>query len=242
MAKPKILVFTGAGVSKESVIETFRDAKDGLWNNYSIKDVASIDGWKRDKQLVIDFYNKRREDSLLAKPNLAHDLIAKLEEEYDVTVVTQNVDYLHEQAGTTNGGGEIIHLHGRLDRLRSTLDPKLTYSWDEPLKLGDKCDKGSQLRPDIIFFGEALDEDALNAAEYAARKCDVCIIVGTSMQVYPAADLPFKTKESTIIYYVDPSDINFYVPTYRKIFFYHIQKPATLGMQEVFDDLKNLNL
>jgi len=148
----KILVFTGAGVSKESGIETFRDSAESLWNNHRIEDVATAEAWRKDKELVLDFYNQRRKQLKEVEPNLAHDLIAKLEEKYQVTVVTQNVDNLHERAGSTN----VIHLHGELTKVRSTLNPNLVYDWHDDCSLGDKCEKGSQLRPHIVWFSISL--------------------------------------------------------------------------------------
>ena len=237
MKKPKIIVFTGAGVSQESGIQTFRGLKDGLWHNYKVEEVAHIDAWKKDREKVLDFYNMRkREMSGNVQPNLAHKLIAELEKDYEVVVVTQNVDNLHEMAGSTN----VIHLHGRMDQKRSSLDKNLVYEWgDEDIKIGDKCEKGSQLRPNVVWFGEGLNEDFINDALWECRNADACIIIGTSMQVYPAADIPFKTKESALIWYIDPSDVNFYVPEYRRIFFYHIQEIASIGMQKVIEELKD---
>jgi NAD-dependent deacetylase len=151
--KKKILVFSGAGVDKESGVETFRDSQDGLWNNNKIEDVATPDGWRRNKEKVLDFYNMRRAQLKEVEPNLAHQIIADLENEFDVTVVTQNVTNLHERAGST----KIIHLHGELTKVRSTLDSTLIYDWTEDCNLGDKCEKGSQLRPHIVWFGENLN-------------------------------------------------------------------------------------
>jgi NAD-dependent deacetylase len=236
MEKKKILVFTGAGVSKESGIETFRDSKDSLWNNYKIEDVATIDAWRKDRSLVLDFYNQRRAQLKDVHPNLAHRIIADLEKDYDVTLVTQNVDNLHERAGSTN----IIHLHGELTKSRSTF-PGSTQSYDCPgdISIGDKCTRGAQLRPHIVWFGESLDPLNITSAEDAAVKCDICIIVGTSMQVFPANQIPFLTKEDCIIFYVDPSETDFYVPEFRSDFFHHIKEPATTGMQKLLNILKH---
>jgi NAD-dependent deacetylase len=233
----KILIFTGAGVSKESGIDTFRDTKDGLWNNYKIEDVATPDGWRKNREVVLDFYNARRAQLKDVKPNLAHQLIADLEKDFDVTVVTQNVDNLHERAGSTN----IIHLHGELTKSRSTFPGSTdTYDCQGDINLGDKCPKGSQLRPHIVWFGEDLDGGNLLNAEKVAGECDICIIVGTSMQVFPANQIPFLTKEDCIVFYVDPSDMDFYVPEFRKDFFHHIQEVASVGMQKVIDIIKNV--
>ena len=234
--KKKILVFSGAGVDKESGVETFRDSQDGLWNNNKIEDVATPDGWRRNKEKVLDFYNMRRAQLKEVEPNLAHQIIADLENEFDVTVVTQNVTNLHERAGSTN----VVHLHGELTKVRSTLDPTLIYDWAEDCNLGDKCEKGSQLRPHIIWFGENLNPKFIERAEEAAYECDVCVIVGTSMQVAPANQIPFLTKPNTLIYVVDPNDMDFHIDKQRRPFLTHIQEVASIGMEKVKNDLINL--
>lgn len=244
MYMKKILIFTGAGVSKESGIETFRDTKDGLWNNYKIEDVATHDGWLKNRQIVLDFYNERRTQLKNVQPNLAHQLIAGLEKDYDVTVVTQNVDNLHERAGSTN----IIHLHGELTKSRSTFPgSNKTYDCPGDINLGDKCELGSQLRPHIVWFGESLDSNDLFGAEKAATECDICIIVGTSMQVFPANQIPLLVKEDCPIYYVDPGD-SFSMPRYfdsesrwsedvTYVDYEHIQEIASIGLQKVIDKI-----
>ena len=236
MDKKKILIFTGAGVSAESGVATFRTGDDGLWYNHRVEDVATPDGWRRDREKVLNFYNMRRDQMKDVEPNLAHKIIADLEKDFDVTVVTQNVDDLHERAGSTN----IIHLHGELKKVRSTLNPSLVYDWTEDCNIGDKCEKGSQLRPHIVWFGENLDPDFVDMATEAAKECDVCIVVGTSMKVSPANTIPFLTKESAKIYYVDLSDLDFYVPEYRTHLFTHYQELASTGMEKVKNDLKNI--
>ena len=234
MYMKKILIFTGAGVSKESGIETFRDA-NGLWNNYKIEDVATPDGWRKNRQLVLDFYNDRRAQLNTVEPNLAHQLIASLEKDFDVCIVTQNVDNLHERAGSKN----IIHLHGELTKSRSTFPGSTeTYDCHGDINLGDKCPRGSQLRPHIVWFSESLDPIKIKNAETESEKCDICIIVGTSMQVSPANQIPFLTKEDCLIYYIDPNDMDFYLDKQRKPFFTHIKEPATIGMQKVIDIIK----
>jgi NAD-dependent deacetylase len=229
----KILVFTGAGVSAESGIETFRTGPDGLWQNHRVEDVATPGGWLRNKELVLNFYNKRRAQLKDVEPNLAHKIISDLEKDFDVTVVTQNVDNLHERAGSSN----VIHLHGELTKVISTLDPSLVYQWEGDCNIGDKCDKGSQLRPMVTWFGEELDESITDSAKIAASNADVCIVVGTSMKVSPANTIPFLTKETALIYCVDPSEIDFYIPEYRRPFSYHIKDVASVGMKTVYDDL-----
>ena len=231
--KKKILVFTGAGVSAESGIQTFRDLQNGLWYDYKIEDVATPEGWRKDKSKVLDFYNKRRAQLKDVNPNLAHQIIADLEKDFDVTILTQNVDDLHERAGSTN----ITHLHGELKKARSTVDPSIVIDCSEDINIGDKCPKGSQLRPHIVWFSEMLDPGNLEYSRRVATEADVCIVVGTSMQVSPANLIPFTTKEDCLIYYVDPGDVDFKISDYRMAFFYHIKEKATTGMQKVYDDL-----
>ncbi len=233
--KNKILVFTGAGVSKESGVDTFRD-NGGLWMNYDIKKVAHIDAWKENPQLVLDFYNMRKNDMIGVTPNLAHKIIADLEKDFDVTVVTQNVDDLHEKAGTT----KVIHLHGELSKVRSENSTEFVYPYDKDIKIGDLAEDGHQLRPYITWFGEDLDWEKVQLAKDAAKDADVCVIVGTSMQVSPANTIPFQTKETALIYYVDPGDVDFYIPGFREYFFYHIQEPATTGMVKIKEELKTV--
>ena len=236
MGKKKILIFTGAGVSAESGVATFRTGDDGLWYNHKVEDVATPEGWRRDREKVLNFYNMRRSQLKDVQPNLAHQIIAELEKDYDVTVVTQNVDDLHGRAGST----KVIHLHGELTKVRSTLDSKLIYDWFEDCNIGDKCDKGSQLRPHIVWFGENLDPKFVDMATVAAKECDICIVVGTSMQVSPANQIPFLTKPNTLIYVVDPSDMDFHIDKQRRPFIEHIKDIASVGMEKIKTDLKNI--
>jgi NAD-dependent deacetylase len=235
MEKKKILIFTGAGVSAESGVATFRTGDDGLWCNHKVEDVATPDGWRRDREKVLNFYNMRRSQMKEVEPNLAHKIIADLERDFDVTVVTQNVDDLHERAGSTN----IIHLHGELTKVRSTLDSTLVYDWTEDCNIGDKCERGSQLRPHIVWFGENLNTKFIERATEVAQECDVCIVVGTSMQVAPANQIPFLTKLNTLIYVVDPSNMDFHIDKQRKPFLEHIKEVASVGMEKIKNDLKN---
>jgi NAD-dependent deacetylase len=234
MKRKKILVFTGAGVSAESGVATFRTGDDGLWYNHKIEDVATPNGWRRDKEKVLNFYNMRRAQMKDVEPNIAHKIIAELEKDYDVTVVTQNVDDLHERAGSTN----VIHLHGELTKARgcmykhknSKLDNIIDIGYD-PINIGDKCPiTGSQLRPHIVWFGENLDTEDLNKAVESAENCDICIVVGTSMQVAPANMIPTLCKEGTPIYYVDPGE-EFSIGT-------HIKEVASVGMEKIKEYLK----
>ena len=231
--KKRILIFSGSGVDKESGIETFRDSNDGLWNNYKIEDVATPDGWRRDKQKVIDFYNERRKQLKNVEPNLSHLIISELEKWFDVTIVTQNITDLHELAGSS----EVIHLHGEITKLRSEINPYIVQEWIGELELGQLAEDGNQLRPDVVFFGEELNLDRIEEAKRAASECDACIIIGTSMQVAPANMIPFLTPETCLLYYVDPGDRDFYLPKFREFFFYHFQEIASVGMKQVKEDL-----
>ena len=174
--KKKIVILTGAGISAESGIKTFRDA-DGLWEGHDVMEVASPAGWRKNRELVLNFYNERRRQLLSVEPNAAHIALVELEKKYEVHIVTQNVDNLHERAGSRR----VVHLHGELTKARSTLDESLIYDWFKDINLGDKCKKGAQLRPHIVWFGEAVPllEDAASITSIA----DILVIVGTSMQV-----------------------------------------------------------
>lgn len=194
----RIVVLSGAGMSAESGIQTFRDG-DGLWNKYRFEDLASPNAWERDPELVLDFYNWRRKIVWNAQPNNGHKALVKLEEKYDVQIITQNVDDLHERAGSKN----ILHLHGEIRKARSTLDSNLVYELDHwELKLGDCCEKGSQLRPHIVWFGEAVPQ--ISPAMEIASSADIFIVIGTSMVVYPAASLIVYVKPESPKYYIDP--------------------------------------
>jgi len=196
----KIVVLSGAGISAESGIRTFRDS-NGLWEEYRIEDVATFDAWLRNPGLVQEFYNQRRKQLYEVEPNAAHFALVKLEKEYDVDIITQNVDDLHERAGSTR----VMHLHGELKKSRSTVDPDLIYTiegWE--LKMGDTCEKGSQLRPHIVWFGEEVPM-IVPAAQLTAL-ADIFIVIGTSLNVYPAAGLIHQTSNSCKKYLVDPND------------------------------------
>lgn len=231
MTKPKIVFLTGAGISAESGLQTFRDSKDGLWENYKIEEVCSIQAWEKDPSLVLIFYNERRKQCRAAKPNLAHELIAKLEERYEVVVVTQNVDDLHERAGSTN----VIHLHGELMKSRSTVDSKLIYNRLGDIILGEQCELQSQLRPHIVFFGEQLDESLVNEAIKAVVTCAVFIIVGTSMQVSPVNSLPYYVPFASQMVVIDPLAHEMDIDEERSI--YYMSEKATLGMQKLYEVL-----
>lgn len=226
--KKKIVVLTGAGVSAESGITTFRDS-DGLWENHKVEDVASIEGWYRNPAMVLDFYNQRRAQLAEVKPNAAHLAIADLEKEYDVTVVTQNVDNLHERAGSTR----IIHLHGELTKVRpeNCFNEMDGFSEETvfdigagPVHIGDLAPNGAQLRPHIVWFGEAVPK--IEAAIDAVEAADMLLIVGTSLQVYPAAGLYRYAGMDTPIYIIDPKDVPVRDPRVT-----HIKDVATKGME-----------
>lgn len=193
----KIAVLTGAGISAESGLKTFRDS-GGLWEGHDVMEVASPEGFERNPTLVLDFYNKRRRQLLTAQPNTAHFALAELEKNNEVTIITQNVDDLHERAGSTN----VIHLHGELLKVRSTFDEDLIMDWKKDLNLGDFCEHNHQLRPHVVWFGEMVP--LIETAAEIVEKADAIIIVGTSMQVYPAAGLLQFAKPSAHIYFVDP--------------------------------------
>ena len=193
----KIIVLTGAGVSAESGIKTFRDA-GGLWEGHDVMEVASPEGWYNNAALVLDFYNQRRKQLLEVKPNRAHELLAELEENYHVEIITQNVDDLHERSGSSN----VLHLHGELLKVRSTSHENLVYDWTKDLNFGDTCENGSQLRPHIVWFGEAVP--MLDQAIEITKNADILLIIGTSMQVYPAASLIHYIKPHTPVYFIDP--------------------------------------
>lgn len=198
MAKKKFVILTGAGISAESGIATFRDA-GGLWEGHDVMEVASPQGWKKNPNLVLEFYNARRRQLHEVQPNAAHFALAELQKYFDVQIITQNVDDLHERAGSKN----VLHLHGELFKVRSCLNPKDVKYWTTDLNVGDKCTKGAQLRPHIVWFGEdvPLISDAINICQDA----DVFAIIGTSMQVYPAAGLVDYVRDDVQKYYIDPN-------------------------------------
>ncbi|SEM24011.1 NAD-dependent deacetylase [Aquimarina amphilecti] len=192
-----VVVLTGAGISAESGINTFRDA-NGLWEGHDIMEVASPIGWNNNQELVLDFYNKRRSQLHTVAPNKGHLALVELEKTHKVTVITQNVDDLHERAGSSN----VVHLHGELLKVRSQFDENLVLDWKTDLNLGDLCEHNSQLRPHIVWFGEEVP--MLDRAIQITEKADILIIIGTSMQVYPAASLVQFVPVNTPIYFIDP--------------------------------------
>ena len=227
MSKPHLVVLTGAGISAESGLRTFRDS-DGLWEGYAIEDVATPRAWRRDPRLVLDFYNTRRRDVRAAVPNAAHHALAELEEDYDVTVITQNIDDLHERAGSSR----IIHLHGEILKMRSDRDESLVYPILEDMEDGGLAPDGGLLRPHIVWFEEPVPLIA-RAAE-VTRTADVFLVVGTSLQVYPAAGLIDLAPASVPKYVVDKKIP--VVAAYSNL--YLIEQPATVGMLEVMERLR----
>jgi len=224
----KIVILTGAGVSAESGLSTFRDA-GGLWEGHNVMDVASPDGWRRNKKLVLDFYNERRRQLQKAVPNDAHFALVKLEEKYDVTIITQNVDDLHERAGSSN----IIHLHGELNKGRSTSHPDLIYDLKgKDINVGDKCEKGSQLRPHIVWFGEMVP--MMEEAIKHSLEANIFIVIGTSLVVYPAAGLIEFAPAGSDKYVIDPvrPDYNMH---HNNLSF--IKEKATKGTTELVEKL-----
>ncbi|WP_196884863.1 SIR2 family NAD-dependent protein deacylase [Aureivirga sp. CE67] len=228
--KKRLVILTGAGISAESGLKTFRDS-DGLWENYKIEDVASIEGWQKNPSLVLEFYNARRKQAGEAKPNKAHEVLAELEKDFDVHIITQNVDDLHERAGSSN----VLHLHGKLREAKSSLYPKTIVDiGTNPIKIGDVCDKGAQLRPNIVWFGEDVPE-----IENAALKCikaDIFVVIGTSLQVYPAANLINYIDGKCPLFVIDPHIEKGILPSNVNL----IQENAVSGVEKLKEALKSL--
>lgn len=220
MSKQTLVALTGAGMSAESGLGTFRGS-GGLWENYAIEEVASIDGWHRNPALVLEFYNARRTAAEQALPNDGHVALAELESLFRVKVITQNVDTLHEKAGST----EVLHLHGRLDQKRSFANPDLIEPWTQDLLLGDLAADHSQWRPNIVWFGE--DVPAIQQAREWVRQADFFAVIGTSLQVYPAAGLIYDVPYHAPCFLVDPQEMEAGVKVNR---FKHIKEPASTGV------------
>lgn len=221
-----LVVFTGAGISEESGLKTFR-GEDGLWEGYRVEEVATPEAWHADPERVQRFYNIRRKDCIKAQPNKAHLAIVELEKEFNVQIITQNIDDLHERAGSKN----VLHLHGEIRKSQSSVNPNLVYPIQgEELKMGETCEKGSQLRPHVVWFGEAVPmmERAFEIVQHA----DIFVVIGTSLQVYPAANLIHYTPDQCEIYVIDPNAAQFKGPVRTKV----IPEKAVKGM----DILKGL--
>ncbi|WP_400079584.1 SIR2 family NAD-dependent protein deacylase [Winogradskyella sp. R77965] len=224
--KKHIVVLTGAGMSAESGVKTFRD-HDGLWEGHDVMKVASPEGFRQNPELVLDFYNQRRRQLKDVKPNEAHKDIAYLEQDFKVTVITQNVDDLHERAGST----DVLHLHGELRKIRSTGNYNDIKVWTEDINLGDLCEKGYQLRPHIVWFGEDVPE--IETAVKICYAADILVIIGTSMQVYPAASLMDYVQPDTPIFYIDPKPASVNTTSVTVI-----SKSATEGVKDLIELLK----
>ena len=232
--RQKLVVFTGAGISAESGIPTFRDS-NGLWGKYDAMKLASVEGFEEDPQAVLDFYNARRKNLLEVQPNHAHFVLAELEKQYDVTIVTQNVDNLHERAGSN----KVLHLHGELCKVtssRNRLDPNCIkdYPLDVPIRIGDKAGDGSQLRPYIVWFGEYVDN--MDEATRFVKQADIFVVIGTSLVVYPAAGLVNYAKREIPKFLIDPNDIRGGLPAG----FRHIKATAVGGVDELVRKLDEL--
>jgi len=225
----KLVVLSGAGMSQESGLKTFRDM-GGLWEQYDVTEVASPEAWERDPALVLRFYNQRRKQLFEVEPNAGHNGIAELEQWFDVDVVTQNVDNLHERAGSS----KVLHLHGELMKARSTIDPFLVYELDHwALDLGDLCEKGSQLRPHIVWFGEAVTQ--IPKAIMIVEQADILVVIGTSLAVYPAAGLVNYVQHGTPIFVIDPGK-----PTIHQSNVFYIREKAGKGVEVLKEELKKL--
>ncbi|MCK4638358.1 MAG: NAD-dependent deacylase [Bacteroidales bacterium] len=223
----KIVILTGAGISVESGVKTFRDS-NGLWKKYRIEEVASPVAWAQNPDMVLEFYNQRRKQLYEVEPNPAHYALVKLEEKFDVQIITQNVDDLHERAGSKN----ILHLHGELKKVRSTVDENLVYELDHwELKKGDKCEKGSQLRPHVVWFGEPVPN--ITKAMQISQTADIFIVIGTSLNVYPAAGLINYIAANKPKYLIDPNAANIQMISNLNI----IRKKAGEGVPELVDEL-----
>ncbi|UUF14459.1 MULTISPECIES: SIR2 family NAD-dependent protein deacylase [Flavobacterium] len=228
--KKKLVVLTGAGISAESGIKTFRDS-DGLWEGHDVMEVATPEGWNKNQELVLDFYNKRRQQLKEVQPNLGHQILAELEKDFDVYIITQNVDDLHERAGST----KVLHLHGELLKVRSVSNQNLILDWTADLLTGDLDENGHQLRPHIVWFGEEVPalEEAIDITETA----DYFAVIGTSLQVYPAAGLISYAPSTTPVFYIDPKPIS--IPNIRNKVEV-IAKVASEGVAELREKLKSI--
>lgn len=227
MSKKRLVIFSGAGVSAESGLKTFRD-QGGLWEEFRIEDVATFEAWTNNMPLVLEFYNQRRRQVMDAKPNGAHQFIADLQNDFDVHVITQNIDDLHERAGSK----KVLHLHGEIMKARSTVDDTLIYPLTKAeIKIGDVCEKGSQLRPHIVWFGEMVPE--MENAYAITEKADLFVVVGTSLNVYPAAGILNYVNHNTPKWLVDPGEFNLdYIRNLR-----HIKQTAVNGVEELKKEL-----
>ena len=223
----KVVVLTGAGISAESGLKTFRDS-GGLWEKYDINDVATPEAWDRNQKLVLEFYNARRKQAIEALPNPGHLALVELEEKYNVTIITQNIDNLHEKAGSSN----VIHIHGEIMKAQSSINPEFVYPLDDwKLNIGQKCEAGSQLRPNVVWFGEPVP--MMKQASEITTKADILIVIGTSLNVYPAAGLIDVAKAEIPKYLIDPQELNIIGINNLT----HIKKKASKGVPQLADIL-----
>lgn len=223
-----VVVFTGAGVSAESGISTFRD-HGGLWEKYKFEDVATTEAWIRQPKIVLEFYNARRKEVIQAKPNRAHELISKLQSYFNTWVITQNIDNLHERAGSKN----VMHLHGEIMKSKSSINPNIIYDVKNgEIKWGDLCELGSQIRPHVVWFGEEVP--LMPLALQKVSEADILIITGTSLQVYPAAGIIFNANKNCEIFLIDPGEVS----THSPIKINRIKEKAGKGMEMLFEKLK----
>lgn len=225
----KLTILSGAGISAESGIQTFRDG-DGLWENHNVTDVASPEGWRKDRALVLEFYNQRRRQLHEVEPNEAHKLLAELEKYFDVQIITQNIDDLHERAGST----KILHIHGELFKSCSCNNKGLIYEQKDDINIGDKAEDGAQLRPFIVWFGE--DVPLYQDAREIVKESDILVVIGTSLQVYPAAGLIHDIKDDCLLIVINPNETGFGYGQRAVV----MKETATQGMKLLFDKLINL--
>lgn len=225
----RLVVFTGAGISAESGIKTFRDS-GGLWENYAVEDVATPQAWYKNPELVLDFYNQRRKQVISAQPNAAHLSLVELEKGFEVIVITQNIDDLHERAGSSR----VVHLHGEIMKSRSSLNPSLIYPMNtDSIHLGEKCERGSQLRPHIVWFGESVPK--MDEAIMITEKADIFLVIGTSLAVYPAASLLQFTSLNTMTILIDPNANAHELPRHYTV----VAENATTGVPQLVKKLLN---
>ena len=232
MSSANIVVLSGAGMSEESGLKTFRDS-GGLWEGYDVMEVASPEGWSANSSLVLQFYNERRRQLLTAQPNAAHKALAEFEQNNKITIITQNIDDLHERAGSS----DVIHLHGELFKVRSTYDSNLIYDWKKDVLIGDNCEKGFQLRPHIVWFGEEVP--MIQKASEICSTADYLIIIGTSLQVYPAAGLLHYAPTHCKIYYVDPKANEVSIQLNKSGRLELVAEKASTGIRKVLEKIKS---
>ncbi len=232
MSSTKIVVLSGAGMSEESGIKTFRDS-GGLWEGYDVMEVASPEGWQANPSLVLQFYNERRKQLLTAQPNGGHIALSEFQQFNDISIITQNIDDLHERAGSNN----VIHLHGELFKVRSTHYPHLIYEWKKDVLIGDNCEKGFQLRPHIVWFGEEVP--MIQKASEICATADYLIIIGTSLQVYPAAGLLHYAPAHCKIFYIDPKANEVLIQLTKSERLELIPEKASTGIKKVLQKIKH---